>query len=112
VVRDRDAEGFVHWLVTGIDPSTQAFGDGGLPEVAVEQVNSTGAIGWLAPCPPEGGERHIYDIVLHVLHAPVDIDPALPAAEAAAVVEEASVEEAPLAVTVAPPATGVGSLDE
>lgn len=112
VVRDRDNGGYVHWLVTGIDPSTQGFGEGGLPEVAVEQVNSTGAVGWLPPCPPQGGDRHVYDVVLHVLYAPLSIDPALPAAEAAAQVESASQEEAPLAVTVTPPATGVGSVED
>jgi Raf kinase inhibitor-like YbhB/YbcL family protein len=109
VVRDRDADGFVHWLVTGIDPSLQGFGEGAVPEGAVEQVNTTGAIGWYAPCPPPGSDRHIYDFVLHVLPAPVDIDPALPADEAAQLVEEASTEEAPFAVVVTPAGQAVGS---
>lgn len=109
VIRDRDAGGFVHWLVTGIDPLTPSLDESRVPEGSVEQVNSTGAIGWYAPCPPEGDDRHVYDLVLHVLHRSIDIDPGLPADEAAALVEEASAEEAPFAVTVTPPATGAGS---
>ncbi len=36
VVRDRNAGGFVHWVVTGIDPFVQGVGEGGLPENAIE----------------------------------------------------------------------------
>ena len=111
VVRDRDAGGAVQWLVTGIDPAISGFGEGGVPEGAVEQANQTGAIGWDAPCPPDGAARHIYDIVLHVLTQPVDIDPAEPAAAGATAVETASEAEAALALTVTPPAAGVGSTE-
>lgn len=109
VVRDRDDGGRVHWLVTGIDPSGLGFADGGVPEGAVEQANSTGAVGWDPPCPTPDSGRHIYDIVLHVLRVPVDIDPAEPAEVAATAIEDASEEEAPIALTVTPPAQGVGS---
>jgi phosphatidylethanolamine-binding protein (PEBP) family uncharacterized protein len=109
VVRDRDAGGRVHWLLTGIDPTITGFTDGGVPEGAVEQANATGAIGWEPPCPAEDAGRHVYDIVLHVLRTPVDIDPAEQADAAARLVEDASVEEAALALTVTPPAPGAGS---
>jgi phosphatidylethanolamine-binding protein (PEBP) family uncharacterized protein len=111
VVRDRDAGGAVQWLVTGIDPAITGFGEGGVPEGAVEQANLTGAIGWDAPCPPAGTGRHIYDIVLHVLTQPVDIDPAEPADTGATTVEAASQADARLALTVTPPAAGVGSTE-
>jgi Raf kinase inhibitor-like YbhB/YbcL family protein len=100
VVRDRQADGFVHWIVTGIDPTITGFGQAGVPEGAVEQANSTGAIGWLGPCPPEGSGTHLYDFTLHALPAPIDIDPALPAAEAATQIEAASTAEATLAGSV------------
>jgi Raf kinase inhibitor-like YbhB/YbcL family protein len=103
VVRDRDADGFVHWIVTGIDPVVSGFGEAGVPEGAVEQANSTGAIGWLSACPPDGDERHAYDFVLHSLEAPLDVDPGLPAAEVATMIEEASPNEARLTGTVTPP---------
>ena len=112
VVRDRQADGFVHWIVTGIDPTVTGFGEAGVPEGAVEQVNSTGAIGWLGPCPPEGSGPHFYDFILHVLSAPVDIDPALPATEAATLIEEASGPEAPLAGSFTTGAPAAGSQSE
>lgn len=97
VVRDRANDDLVQWIVTGIDPVTEGFGEGSVPESAVEQVNSTGAIGWLAPCPAPGTGTHTYDFVLHVLAERVDIDPGLPAAEAAGLIEAASGPEAPVA---------------
>jgi len=110
VVRDRDANGFVHWMVTDIDPTISGFGDGGVPEGAVEQANSKGAIGWTPPCPPAGSGRHVYDFVLHVLDAPLQIDPGLPADEAARLIEDASTVEAHLSGTVTPDDTpAVGS---
>lgn len=111
IVRDRDAGGAVHWLVTGIDPAIVGFDEGGVPEGAVEQANLTGAIGWEPPCPPDGTGRHIYDIVLHVLAEAVDIDPAEPAEVGATAVEAGSQADARLALTVTPPAAGVGSTE-
>ena len=111
VVRDRDQSGRVQWLVTGIDPTTLGFSDGGVPEGAVEQANAAGAIGWDPPCPTVDSGRHIYDIVVHVLRVPVDIDPAEQADVAARQVEDASQEEAPIALTVTPPAQGLGSTE-
>jgi Raf kinase inhibitor-like YbhB/YbcL family protein len=102
VVRDRDANGYVHWIVTGIDPTITGFGEGAVPEGAVEQVNMTGAIGYLAPCPPAGFGRHIYDFTLHVLGAPIVIDPEAPATDVAAQIEAASVGQAVLSGTVDP----------
>jgi phosphatidylethanolamine-binding protein (PEBP) family uncharacterized protein len=111
VVRDRDAGGRVQWLVTGIDPTVRGFADGAVPEGAVEQANATGAIGWDPPCPSQDTGRHIYDLVLHVLRVPVDIDPAEQADVAARQVEDASQEEAPIALTMTPPAQGLGSTE-
>jgi Raf kinase inhibitor-like YbhB/YbcL family protein len=102
VMRDRDANGYVHWVVTAIDPTITAFGEGAVPEGAVEQVNMTGAIGYLAPCPPAGFGRHIYDITLHVLAAPIVIDPESPASDVAAQVEAASVGRTTLSGTLDP----------
>ena len=102
VVRDRDANGFVHWIVTGIDPTVTSFGEGATPEAATQQVNGTGALGWFPPCPPSGSGRHVYDIVLHALAAPLTIDPAAPAADVAAQIEKASIGQATMSVAVSP----------
>lgn len=100
VVRDRNAAGFVHWVVTGIDPAVQGFGEGGVPEGAVEAANSTGTRGWFGPCPPPGSGAHTYDFVLHVLPEPLSLEPGLAAADAAQLVEGASSGQAALSGTV------------
>lgn len=104
VVRDQDAPGFVHWVVTGIDPIVQGLGEAGLPEGAVEAANSTGTIGWFGPCPPAGSGTHTYVFTLHVLPEPLTLAPGTPGADAARQVEGASAAEAILTGTVA--ATG------
>ena len=71
VVRDLNAGGFVHWVVTGIDPSLQGIGEGGLPEGAVEGPNGAGTVGWTPPCPPAGSGRHHYTFQLLALPAVV-----------------------------------------
>lgn len=100
VVRDRDAAGFVHWVVTGIDPLVQGIGEDGLPETAVEAANSTGAIGWSGPCPPAGSGTHTYVFSLHALPEPLGLAPGTPAEEAAQLVEGAASESAVLTGTV------------
>lgn len=99
VVRDRDVP-FVHWVVTGIDPSVRGFGEGGVPEAAVEALNSTGEPGWTPPCPPAGGPPHTYDFVLHALPEPLALQAGMPADEAAGLVEGASSARAVLSATV------------
>src|SRR5688572_19792812 len=73
VVRDRDAGGFVHWVVTGIDPFVQGIGENGVPENAVEGLNGSGSSGWLAPCPPAGSGAHTYEVLLLALTGAVAV---------------------------------------
>lgn len=75
VVRDPSADGFVHWVVTGIDPLVQGIGAGGVPEGAVEHENDFGTVGWRGPCPPEG-EVHTYELALYALPEPLVVDDA------------------------------------
>jgi phosphatidylethanolamine-binding protein (PEBP) family uncharacterized protein len=100
VVRDRSAAGFVHWVVTSIDPLVQGFGAGGLPESAVEATNGAGTLGWYPPCPPPGTGAHTYEVALHALPEPLALAPGTPAEEAAQLVEGASSERAALSGTV------------
>lgn len=97
VVRDQDAGGFVHWVVSGIDPLIQGLGEGGVPEGAVEANNDNGTAGWFGPCPPSG--THTYVFTLHALPEPLALTPGLPAAEAAQLVEGASSGQASLTGT-------------
>jgi Raf kinase inhibitor-like YbhB/YbcL family protein len=100
VVRDRDADGFVHWVVTGIDPTVQGLGAGGVPEGAVEAMNSAGTIGWFGPCPPAGSGTHTYDFALHALPEPLGLAAGAAADDAAAAVEGAASATATLTGTV------------
>lgn len=100
VVRDRDAGGFVHWVVTGIDPAVHGFAEGGLPESAVQATNGFGEVGWRGPCPP-AGEVHTYELVLHLLPEPLITEPGAPGDEVATMVEGASARRAALTVTAA-----------
>lgn len=99
VVRDRTAGGYVHWVVTDLDPALQGFGEGGVPEGATEAPNSGGSVGWTGPCPPAGTGVHEYAFVLHSLPVPLAVPPGATAEEAAALVEGASIAQATLVGT-------------
>jgi Raf kinase inhibitor-like YbhB/YbcL family protein len=101
VVRDLDAEGFVHWVLNGIDPSVRGLGEGGIPESAVEAQNGFGTLGWAGPCPPQGEGPHTYQLVLHALPEPLVMAPGTPAEEAADLVEGVSSAQAALTATAA-----------
>jgi Raf kinase inhibitor-like YbhB/YbcL family protein len=103
VVRDRDANGFVHWVVTGIDPFVLGVGEGGLPEGATELVNATGTAGWAGPCPPAGSGTHTYEVELLALDDLVELPLDTPAEDAATALEEAAIDRAVLTGTVAAP---------
>ena len=100
-MRDRNAGGFVHWVVTGIDPFVLGVGEGGLPESAVQGMNSAGTVGWTGPCPPAGSGVHNYEFMLLALADPVDLAADTPAEQAAATLETAAIERAVLTGTVA-----------
>ena len=85
VVRDRNAGGFVHWVVTGIDPFVQGVGEGGLPENADrghEQRRVSRLDSGRARRPARG--VHNYEFALLALVDPVDLPLDTPAEEAAA----------------------------
>lgn len=98
VVRAPGDDGFVHWVVAGIDPLVQGVGEGGVPEGAVEATNDGGTIGWIGPCPPPGS-THTYELVLHALPGPLSLAPGTPGREAATLVEGASTARATLTAT-------------
>jgi phosphatidylethanolamine-binding protein (PEBP) family uncharacterized protein len=100
VVRDRDEGGFVQWIVTGIDPSVQGIGEGGVPEDAIEGPNDAGTVGWLAPCPAAGSGTHTYEIALLALPGVVAVPPDADAQQAAALLEASASERAVLTGTV------------
>ena len=70
IVHDPDAPvegGFYHWVIWNIDPSTTLIKDESVPPGAVEGNNSSGELGWYAPCPPSGHGIHHYEFRLYAL---------------------------------------------
>jgi phosphatidylethanolamine-binding protein (PEBP) family uncharacterized protein len=101
VARDKNDGGFVHWVVTGIDPAVQSIGVGGVPEGAIEGPNGAGQTGWLAPCPEPGDGTHSYDLELLALPAVVLLPEGATAEQVATLLEAAAGERAVLTGTVA-----------
>jgi Raf kinase inhibitor-like YbhB/YbcL family protein len=73
VVTDPDAEGFVHWIVTGIPAIAGSAQRGTTPAGGTELMNSSGSTGWFGPCPPKGSP-HTYDFSLLALDTAVTIE--------------------------------------
>ena len=87
VVRDVDAEGFVHWVIAGLPPTTGGLAEATPPDEAVEAANDFGRPGWAGPCPPAG--THHYEIRVYALSQPSGVAAGQPGAEAAGLVEAA-----------------------
>jgi phosphatidylethanolamine-binding protein (PEBP) family uncharacterized protein len=86
VVIDPEADGFVHWLVTGIKPSNASIPKGQVPPGATERQNSTGDTGWTGPCPPPG-QTHTYNFILLGLTEPSALAPGLSPKDAVAALQ-------------------------
>lgn len=97
-VVDLDADGYVHWLVTGLTPTTAQLGPGEVPAGAVQRRTDSGVEGWDGPCPPEGDEPHRYEVRLYAASEPIGLAPGLQAREAIEVVERAAIDVARLTV--------------
>jgi phosphatidylethanolamine-binding protein (PEBP) family uncharacterized protein len=100
VVREVDS-GALHWLVTGIDPTVQGFGEGGIPEGALGGPAGSGGSGWVPPCPEDG--THHYEFLLRSLPEPLVLEPELGPDDVAAAVEGVDGVGAVLTVAASPP---------
>lgn len=85
VVRDVDAEGFVHWVVAGIPPDTAGLEEATPLATAVEATNDFGRPGWAGPCPPSG--THNYEVRVYALSQASGVTEGQAGAPAAAQVE-------------------------
>lgn len=70
VMRDVTANGFVHWLVAGIDPTTITLFEALVPPGAVQALNDFGELGWGGPAPPIGDDAHSYVFTVFALGEP------------------------------------------
>ncbi|MFB4303374.1 YbhB/YbcL family Raf kinase inhibitor-like protein [Actinomadura sp. NTSP31] len=71
VMDDPDApEGaYVHWVIAGIDGTTNELVEGAEIQGAVEGLTTGKKAGYAAPCPPKG-ERHRYRFTIYALDSP------------------------------------------
>jgi Raf kinase inhibitor-like YbhB/YbcL family protein len=81
-VTDTDANGFVHWVLAGLEPSVQALAVGVVPDEAVQTLNGSGTPGWKGPCPPKGSGTHHYVFTLYALTERSGITPDMKAQDA------------------------------
>jgi Raf kinase inhibitor-like YbhB/YbcL family protein len=98
LVRDDDADGYVHWAVSGILPTAGEKGEGATITGAFEGVNDAGTVGWSGPCPPVG-DPHTYRFSLYALGQQAELPEGFTGAELAAVAEPAAIAVAELTGT-------------
>ena len=84
VVDDRDARGWVHWVVVGLPADAMELPEGvpaSGPGAPRQGRNDFGRLGWGGPCPPPGSGDHHYVFTLYALSAPLGLRDAPTAAE-------------------------------
>ncbi|MGW0394614.1 YbhB/YbcL family Raf kinase inhibitor-like protein [Streptomyces sp. NPDC003042] len=64
---------FVHWLVTGIDPTSHGVRAGQTPRGGQERPTGWGEPGWGGPRPPHGDQAHRYFFRIYALPEPVSL---------------------------------------
>jgi Raf kinase inhibitor-like YbhB/YbcL family protein len=85
VVRDVDAEDFLHWVIAGLPPDLGGLAEDTVPDDAVEATNDFGRPGWGGPCPPSG--THEYEFRVYALAEPSGVGADQPGVEAVAAIE-------------------------
>lgn len=89
---DAPTRPFVHWLVTGVDPTSGGVDTGQTPPGGRDRDNGYGGRGWGGPRPPAGDTAHRYFFRLYALPEPVTLPD-----DASADAVHAAVDQAQLA---------------
>jgi len=77
IVRDPDADDFVHWVLTDIPADVTELPEGRGDSIGIPGQNDFGRVGWGGPCPPSG--EHRYAFTLYALTGPLMLDGAITA---------------------------------
>ncbi len=99
VLTDQTADGYVLWVMSGIDPNLGVIESGVVPAGAVRAANSTGALGYSGPCPPSG--THVYLAELFAIGQQLELSDGVPASDAIAAIEAAAIDSATVSGIVA-----------
>jgi len=86
VVRDVSIGGFVHWVITRMDPTLGGIAESTPPSGSVQANNSIGRPGYAGPCPPSG--THHYEFRVYALSQPSGVTAGEAGLEAATKVEK------------------------
>ncbi|MBI2621095.1 MAG: YbhB/YbcL family Raf kinase inhibitor-like protein [Candidatus Levybacteria bacterium] len=75
IMDDPDAPNgtFTHWMMWNISPQIKEIPEGGVPEGAIQGLNSGGRVGYFPPCPPTG--MHHYYFKIYALNRKLNITP-------------------------------------
>ena len=74
VVTDPSADGFVHWVIWGLDPLAGGLAEGDIPPGSLQALNGFGELGWVGPDPPPLDNPHAYLFRLFALRdLPTDV---------------------------------------
>lgn len=92
VMTDPSADGFVHWVIWGLDPLTSGIARGQVPPGTRQATNSFGEIGYAGPDPPEEDAAHVYLWRLFALDQPtLDVPEGIDGREAIPLLEERAI---------------------
>ena len=70
---DAPAGTFVHWVLSGLDPSRAGLAAGEVPAGTVEGSNDYGDVGYGGPRPPVGDPAHRYFFTIHASSQPLGL---------------------------------------
>lgn len=101
-----DADGYVHWVLTGLAPTVTSIEPGLIPPGAVTAVTDSGTDGWDGPCPPLGDAPHSYIFTVYAMAEPLGLAAGVDGREAIALVQRAALASDVLTATYVRPAGG------
>ena len=91
VVDDPDAPGgtFVHWVLTGLTPTSTGLGPGERPAGTTEARGSSGEVGYTGPCPPNH-QTHRYRFTVYALRTKASVAAGASPSEVVSAIRSAS----------------------
>ncbi len=100
---DRSADGYVHWVISGLSPTTTQIEAGVVPPEAVTARTDGGIDGWEGPCPPAGDPPHEYVFSVYAMAEPIGLATDVDGRDAIALIEQAAISSTLLVGTYARP---------
>lgn len=101
---DRSADGFVHWVISGLPATTTQLESGVIPPDAITARTDSGVDGWDGPCPPSGDAPHDYVFSVYAMAESIGLAPGLDGREAIGLIEQAAIASTLLVGRYARPA--------